>query len=396
MEYFFSRTLGQESSQENIRQTLEQKRFPHALLVHGEPGLGQHALLLDLAQILVCDSDRGKIPCQTCRSCLAFKAKSLETIHYLMPLVKKMKEDEDGEKETETELEDAQIDELIDHIKNWHEHPYGCARPEKALVRVGQIRELLARLSFVEGKNRARVVLVPYLEALHPAAANALLKTLEEPPAGTYFLIASEHRGALLPTLLSRCLHLGLAPLSMVDFRKAAEEISRSAQKPLSRRLFPFSEGSPGIYWELLEGGEALLEEAGLFLSAATAGDWRVFSEYVEGPVSESLKGDVRLLHFLMSCLRVHLSWRAKYPASLLGREDAYRWTSKALEAEGWDSDLTGYLGPLEDLADPHVFVSFLESSYNAIKKYSKPQVSLLGFFLEYESKAARFTVTVD
>jgi DNA polymerase-3 subunit delta' len=97
MHFEFPRTLGQEEAKDRLRRALASGRFPHALLVHGEPGLGQHALLLDLAQILSCEHAE-KRPCGACFPCKAFGASALETVQYLIPVAKRdRKSDGDGD-----------------------------------------------------------------------------------------------------------------------------------------------------------------------------------------------------------------------------------------------------------------------------------------------------------
>src|SRR5215217_1177172 len=118
MVFEFPRLLAQDDARSKLRQTLSQERFPHALLIHGEPGLGQHALLLDLAQILACEHKETR-PCGACASCRGFEAGSLESVHYLIPLAKKDKDGGDSEG-----LEAGQIEELAERIRAWHATPY--------------------------------------------------------------------------------------------------------------------------------------------------------------------------------------------------------------------------------------------------------------------------------
>lgn len=390
----FPRTFGQEEAKERLRQALDRGRFPHALLVHGEAGLGQHALLLDLAQILVCEDDANR-PCGACSSCRAFAAQSLGNVLYLMPLVKKERRSEaaEGERDENQEesLESGQLDELLERIQALYASPYAFVCPDKAMVTVGQTRHLISRLGYAEAGGRPRPVIVPCFEALNPAAANALLKTLEEPPAGVYFLIGSENRAVLLPTLWSRCMHLGLAPLSPEEFHRAAQFLAREAGHNPVSRLEPFAEGSPGTWIGLLEhGGEELLEEALRLLSATS--DWRMFAEYATELPSgaEGLARAARLLHFLLRMLRAHQTLKARHPGASRGSADGYRWTAAALEAEGWDTSLAAYLGPCEDLADAGAFAECVEAAHQAVLGYSKPQMALLGAFLDYEAKVAR------
>lgn len=385
MQFNFPRTLGQEDAKKRLSQALASGRFPHALLVHGEPGLGQHALLLDLAQILSCE-DAAVKPCGACFPCRAFDASALETLHHLIPITKKDRAaDADGDEEDGPES--GQIDELGESIALWHANPYGYSVSEKAMVRRSQARELIGRLRFSEGGERVRIVLVPWLESLNPETANSLLKTLEEPPANVYFLISSDHRSGLMQTLLSRCLHLGLPPLAAAEFRRAAETLSSRAGKPLAARLLPFAEGSPGAYVELLENdGEELLEEALRFLSAVS--DWRVFADYAAEapPGAEGLERTARLLHFLLRMLRAHQLLKATTSSPAARAVPAGM--AAALERMGWDASLAAYLGAFDEVADLQAFAVFLESAHRAVREYSKPSIALVGLFLEYEAKS--------
>lgn len=396
MRFEFPRTLGQEEAKERLRRALESGRFPHALLVHGEPGLGQQALLLDLAQILVCEHPEAK-PCGTCFACKAFSASALETVQYLIPVAKRDRKS-DAEGDDDEGPEAGQLEEMGESIDRWHRAPYGYAAPGKAMVRMSQARELIGRLRFSGTDGKARVVLVPWLETLGAESANALLKILEEPPAGVYFLIASDHRSALLQTLLSRCLHLGLAPLPEKEFLAAAEALALRAGRPpgtSAPRLLPFAEGSPGAYLDLLEnGGEELLEEALGFLAAARS-DWRAFADYAaafEGG-AEGAERVSRLLVFLLRMLRAARALRARHGAGqggvAGGQADGYRWTARALKAEGWDASLTPHLGAFEDIPDPDAFATFIAESHRAVRDYSKPSIALTGLFLEYEASLA-------
>ncbi len=109
-----------------------------------------------------------------------------------------------------------------------------------AAIPVEEVRRLKGFLGHTVGAEEWRAVIVDRADELNISAANALLKSLEEPPSRTVFLLVSGAEGRLLPTIRSRCRTLALAPLGTEDLRKAAtqalvaagEEIAASAPSP--------------------------------------------------------------------------------------------------------------------------------------------------------------------
>ncbi len=77
--------------------------------------------------------------------------------------------------------------------------------PEGAVIKVDDIREVAAFAVGTRQTAPAKVIVIEAAELMNPNAANALLKTLEEPPPDTYLLLASSQPGRLLPTIVSRC-----------------------------------------------------------------------------------------------------------------------------------------------------------------------------------------------
>ncbi len=100
-----------------------------------------------------------------------------------------------------------------------HPNLYALRRQPKdgkgfyTVIRVDEVRELRERLRRTRGRAGYRVAIVDAIDDCNPSAANALLKTLEEPPPETLFLLVSHRPGLLLPTIRSRCLSVALRPL---------------------------------------------------------------------------------------------------------------------------------------------------------------------------------------
>jgi DNA polymerase-3 subunit delta' len=85
---------------------------------------------------------------------------------------------------------------------------------EGDLIRIDQIAPVIADLSLKPFAANRRVWVIPEVEYLHPAAANKLLKSIEEPPSYVFFLLVSDRPERVLPTIVSRCQQIEFRPLS--------------------------------------------------------------------------------------------------------------------------------------------------------------------------------------
>lgn len=114
-------------------------------------------------------------------------------------------------------------------------------------ISVAQVRELIGRMTTKPTLSARRVVLVDSVDELEGAGApNALLKSLEEPPAGTIFLLVSHSPGRLLPTIRSRCRLLRFGLLSTRDTETVISQVLPDADAEERAALVRASEGAPG------------------------------------------------------------------------------------------------------------------------------------------------------
>lgn len=180
-------------------------RLPHALLLKGPQGVGKLDFAMSLAQALLCESPLGGgLACQACPSCHWFQGGSHPDFSLLLPgaLAVEMQES-DGPRVSPT-------------LKCWATRGAEAALDEQQKkgrkpsreISVHQVRSLanLTHLSTHQGGYR--VVLIYPAEAMNTNAANALLKTLEEPPERTLIVLVSHKPQQLPPTIVSRCVAL--------------------------------------------------------------------------------------------------------------------------------------------------------------------------------------------
>jgi DNA polymerase-3 subunit delta' len=134
-------------------------------------------------------------------------------------------------------------------------------------IKIEQVRDVIARSEFRPFEGRRRVVIVDDADALVPAAQNALLKTLEEPPSASMFVLVSSIPDALLPTVRSRCSRLRFGPLSPAEVTEVlrrdheyseqdARAVAVDAEGSVRRAL----EAESADLVDAREGAERLLE----------------------------------------------------------------------------------------------------------------------------------------
>jgi DNA polymerase-3 subunit delta' len=133
------------------------------------------------------------------------------------------------------------------------------------VIPVDEVRKLKGFLSLSAGDEGRRVVIVDSADDLNLNAANALLKSLEEPPGRTIFLLITSAPGRLLATIRSRCRVIQLDPLSDADAKRAASQALTAAGKSIPEAhewetLLPLAGGSVGRALTLLGGGGLALQ----------------------------------------------------------------------------------------------------------------------------------------
>src|SRR6266516_4618496 len=235
---------GHEGIRHRLVGAIASGRLPQALLFEGPPGVGKQRLALWLAQALVCEKpgngkgETGKgEPCGKCQPCRLVLNLSHPDVHWFVPL-ELSKKGGDADKQVEL-VEEALGEEMAARRQEpLYEPPAGLASHGIAAVRL-----LLRRLVLTPALARRKVFLIGDAERLVPqtgaeAAANALLKALEEPPADTVFVLTTAAPDSLLPTILSRVVRVRVARLpDSIVAAFAQRKLGETGQRELGQRV---------------------------------------------------------------------------------------------------------------------------------------------------------------
>lgn len=221
----FDSLIGNERAKETLRRMLRQGRVPGALLFAGEKGLGKKSFALELARALNCRDKRGVEGCGACPACVRIG-------HFQLPAT----DDRDSHEK------------II-----WSDHrDVALIRPYNRNILVKAVRDLERESNFRPVEGAARVFIIEQAECLNPpaankdSAANALLKTLEEPSPTTHIILITSRPSGLLPTIRSRCQAVRFAPLAAEELETFLVKQGKRAgvEAQLAAQL---ASGRPGV-----------------------------------------------------------------------------------------------------------------------------------------------------
>ncbi|MEE8436558.1 MAG: DNA polymerase III subunit delta' [bacterium] len=249
----FKDIVGQSDAIGLLREAMGRERIPSAYLFLGPRNVGKRTTALTLAKALNCREAAGD-SCDACPSC-------------------------------------RKIDEKV--------HPdVETVSPDGQFIKIDQVREVTNRLALIPFEATKRVIVFSAAGRMNPQAANALLKTLEEPPQNTLLVLCAERAAGLLETIVSRCVPVRFGLLGQSDTRALLESAAKLDAQLLDFSI-RFSQGrlrpelpSRAQQWmeirdEMIKGMEGLNRPVFTQLSQQMARwgsneDWRFVLEWLE------------------------------------------------------------------------------------------------------------------
>lgn len=265
MSDFISQPLPWQRAQwQRLSQQIESERLPHALLLAGPQAVGKRTFARALTALLLCRSPQYGVACGACKSCLLLAAQAHPDGHWLAP-------EETGK-----------------------------------AIKIDQVRDLVERMVQTAQQGGRKVAVIAPAEAMNRNAANALLKTLEEPAGTALLILISDMPGRLLPTMRSRCQRLDFPIPVQAEVQAWLQPQAASPEK--MELALTEAEGRPMFARDLLAGDDAALRRElddelaavlGRQLSVLTAAerwkqrDWTALLYWLESRLIRALRVQV-------------------------------------------------------------------------------------------------------
>ncbi|MFA6439542.1 MAG: DNA polymerase III subunit [Bacteriovoracaceae bacterium] len=200
----WDQVIGQSRVKQTLQTAISSQRLAHAYLFWGNTGVGKDALAIEFARTLLCKTQQ-TVSCGTCSSC-----RKMETLHHpnlklIFPLPgvdNPKKNDKDDDETVDNEV----FDEIRKQMSEKAANPYfHIDIPKAKFIRVPSIREIKKQSSMSGAEVGNKVFIIFDADAMNDESANSLLKVLEEPLDGFYFLLVTSRKDTMKQTIISRC-----------------------------------------------------------------------------------------------------------------------------------------------------------------------------------------------
>lgn len=249
-------------------------RVAHSYLFYGAPLIGKKTVARAFAQSLVCNEPIDGAACGSCVSCHKVAGGNHPDIHYI--------------------------------------------EPAGTTLKIEQVRNIQKEVKLKPFEGGKKVFIISQAESLTGQAANSLLKTLEEPPEHTVFILVADNPYTLLPTILSRCQHV---PFNKVPVELIKEMLITKIQIEPKRAGFisVLSDGNPGYALQLVESEDILNKRDSAIDLAILVQKGNYLDFYKQSEELEKNKDDIiKILDFTLGWYRDILVWQETGQENLL------------------------------------------------------------------------------
>ncbi|MBC6696891.1 DNA polymerase III subunit [Hymenobacter puniceus] len=242
----FSDIPGQQQVKQLLVQSVQRNHVAHAQLFRGAEGSAALPLALAFAAFLNCESRTpdASDSCGNCPSCQKIDKLIHPDLNFIVPVTttKAVAKDATSSKFM-ADWRTFVLDSPYQGLNDWMQH-IGAENKQGSISKEESL-QLLRLVSLKAFEAQYKLVVIWQPELMHPAAANAVLKLLEEPPAATVFLLVSHAPEQLLPTIISRVQPVVVRPLAEQDLTNWLRD-EHQVPEVKARQLAQLAEGNPG------------------------------------------------------------------------------------------------------------------------------------------------------
>lgn len=210
----FSDLQFQANTKAKLIELFNSNRVPHALLLNGNEGSGHFQLGLCFASLLMCSNPKNEA-CGDCPSCKKIKNFQHPDLHFSFPI--HLSKSEHSETSDDQRI---RFVEMLDKYKCIGKNTWYSSmgnENKQGVIGVKESQAILKKLSLKAFEGRSKVLIMWLPEMMNQQASNKLLKLIEEPPEKTFFVLVSDNKQQLLPTISSRLQTIDIPSLQNKD-----------------------------------------------------------------------------------------------------------------------------------------------------------------------------------
>lgn len=366
--------LGHDRTKKILQRAILEKKIANAYLLWGIEGIGKDALAFEFAKTVNCYSPiiqgDAVYACDECKSCKQASNFSHPNIQYIFSLP--AGKGSDKSESAVNKLSDEQIDEIKEQLSLKSENIYHkVALPNATQIRIASIRDIKKNLSLTANTKGRRFVVISSADEMTGEAANAFLKTLEEPHENITIILSSSKKEALLQTILSRCQQIHCDPIPdeiLTDTLVQRYSLNLADAKVVAT----FAQGSFTKAIEYMEGNvqELRAEVIEMFRCSLKKNTYRIeLLEYIDKFTSSNDK------NLYESIIKLLLFWmRDVYTYSMTRNDDAIINIDQ--------KDRIAKFIELFPHADIPKAIRDLEITASKIRRNVNPKLSLINLFI--------------
>jgi len=246
----FSEIPGRNKIKERLTHSVSEGRVPHALLFSGPEGNGGLAFALAFATYLHCTNKGPADSCGVCPSCVKHKKLVHPDLHFSYPVATVRKIKEPKSIDFLNDWRKAVAQNPFINLEDWYESI--DMENKQGFMSVHESTEIIRQLSLKTFEAEIKIQIMWQVDKMRADAFNKLLKIIEEPPDNTVFILITDHREVLLPTIISRTQLITIPGLSVSELTQLLEQ-QRGIPHTMAYRAAQLSGGNINTAFALVE-----------------------------------------------------------------------------------------------------------------------------------------------